>query len=171
MKRRNLVTSLVALAAGIGGAALFRVQEKRRAEPLPGDGILWGQEFPSPAEEMIKLSAFKGQPLLLNFWATWCPPCLEEMPLLSRFQRAQGNQGWKVLGLAVDNASAVKAYLKQTPAEFEIGIAGFGGLDLAFELGNRSRQLPFSVLFDRQGRVILRRLGTLTEQDLADLKA
>ena len=71
-----------------------------------------------------------------------------------------------MVGLAVDNGDAVRSYLKGKPVEFAIGIVGFGGLELAFELGDTSRQLPFSVLFDRKGAVLERKLGAFSEEEL-----
>jgi thiol-disulfide isomerase/thioredoxin len=171
MNRRLLLGSAAAVAAGVGGAGFFLWQERLKAHQAERDHLIWNLEFGSPEGAGLALSKFKGRPLLLNFWATWCPPCLEEMPLLSEFHRSQGSQGWQVVGLAVDNEPAVKAYLKQTPADFPIGIAGFGGLDMAFDLGNDSRQLPFSVLFDRQGTVVQRKLGAFSAEDLAQLAA
>ncbi|MFN9708749.1 MAG: TlpA disulfide reductase family protein [Burkholderiales bacterium] len=170
MKRRHFLPALMGLTAGAGGISLFVFHEKRRTEQARREAKFWRLEFLSPEGRVIALSQFKGRPLLLNFWATWCPPCLKEMPLLSHFQRNQGSQGWQVLGLAIDAVPPVKAYLKQNPMEFDIGIAGFDGLDLAFELGNSTRQLPFSVLFNREGTVIGRQLGVLTAPDLAQLQ-
>ncbi len=171
LKRRHLLSGLIGLSGGAAGLSFFVAHEKRQTEQTRRDATLWNFEFLSPEGQMVALSRFKGRPLLLNFWATWCPPCLEEMPLLNRFQNQQGPQGWQVLGLAIDSASPVKAYLKQNPVQFDIAIAGFGGLDLAFELGNPQRQLPFSVFFNQEGVVIHRQLGLLTANDLDKLRS
>jgi thiol-disulfide isomerase/thioredoxin len=171
MNRRALLGGAAAMAASLGGTGFFLWQERLKARQADRDHLIWALEFGSPDGSRLALSKLKGRPLILNFWATWCPPCLKEMPLLSEFHRSQGPQGWQVVGLAVDNDPAVEAYLKQTPADFPVGIAGFGGLDLAFDLGNASRQLPFSVLFDRQGMVTNRKLGAFTAEDLAQLAA
>lgn len=170
MNRRMLLgAAAAAAAASVGGAGVFLWREQLNALQDERDHLLWKLEFRTPDGPELVLSEFKGRPLLLNFWATWCPPCLKEMPLLSEFHRSQGSQGWQVVGLAVDNEPTIKSYLQQTPAGFPIGIAGFGGLDLAFDLGNASRQLPFSVLFDRRGMVMQRKLGAFSAEDLAQL--
>lgn len=127
---------------------------------------LWSSRFETPAGPEVALSSFLGQPLLLNFWATWCPPCIKEMPLLDRFQNERRAEGWRVLGLAVDSPSAVRDYLQRIPVKFEIGLAGMGGLELARTLGNPGGQLPFTVVFDRQGRLVERKLGLVRDDDL-----
>lgn len=169
MNRRILLGAAAAAAASVVGAGFFLWREGLSTRQHERDHRIWNLEFDTPDGSGLALSKFKGRPLLLNFWATWCPPCLKEMGLLSEFHRSQGSHGWQVVGLAVDNEPAIKSYLQQTPADFPIGIAGFGGLELAFDLGNVSRQLPFSVLFDRQGMVMQRKLGAFSAEDLAQL--
>ena len=167
MKRRMVLGSAVGAAAMLGGAGWFHWREQDKARQAGQDGQIWAQAFETPAGgALLEMGKLRGRPLLLNFWATWCPPCLTEMPLLSEFQRSQGPQGWQVVGLAVDNGDPVRGYLKGKPAEFAIGIVGFGGLELAFELGDTSRQLPFSVLFDRKGQVLERKLGAFSAEEL-----
>ena len=86
--------------------------------------------------------------------------------MLDEFFRSGRDQGWQVLGLAIDQPSAVRAFLATRPLAFPIGLAGLGGTELARELGNAKGGLPFSVLFDREGRLVERKLGRLLPQDL-----
>src|SRR5438128_2664895 len=101
--------------------------------------------FDTPDGAQLSMQALRGRPLLLNFWATWCPPCVEEMPLLDRFFRQSGSKSWQVVGLAIDQPSAVRNFLKKTPVTFPIGLAGLGGTELAKSLGNEVGGLPFTV--------------------------
>ena len=103
---------------------------------------------------------------MLNFWATWCPPCVSEMPLLDKFQADTASQGWQVAGLAVDNLAPVNEFLAKRPVHYAIGLAGTGGIDLARSLGNSGGALPFSVVFDRQGRPVQHKLGQIADSDL-----
>jgi len=128
---------------------------------------LWGLELPTPNGEVLRLASLKGRPLLLNFWATWCAPCVKEMPELDRFHASQRDQGWSVVGIAVDQADPVRQFLTRTPVSFPIGIAGVAALATARALGNEAGGLPFSVLIDAQGRIAQRKLGATTADELS----
>lgn len=135
------------------------------AGALPSD--FWSHTFETPAGGTLALSRFQGKPLLINFWATWCPPCVKEMPELERFRTTFAPQGWQVLGLAIDGPTPVKEFLTKVPVTFDVGLAGFGGTELAQALGNEAGGLPFSVMIDAQGRVIHRKMGATTHDELA----
>jgi thiol-disulfide isomerase/thioredoxin len=126
----------------------------------------WSQTWDTPDGRPVSAAELRGRPLLLNFWATWCPPCVEELPILDAFHTRQREAGWQLLGLAVDQPSAVRAFLRQRPLGFPIGLAGLGGTELSRTLGNAKGGLPFSVLFDRAGRLVERKLGRLQPADL-----
>lgn len=160
MKRRDMLVGGGALAA-LASAGL--VGCSRGAEPPEA---FWSQSWESPGGQPLAAADFRGRPLLLNFWATWCPPCVEELPLLDQFFQSHLAQGWQVLGLAIDQPSAVRAFLAKRPLAFPIGLAGLGGTELSRELGNSNGGLPFSVLFDRAGRLVERKLGRLLSADL-----
>lgn len=155
--------SAAALAAG-AGVAWWR-QRSAGATDAAVDRF-WALNFNSPQGAPLAMASFKGRPLLLNFWATWCPPCVEEMPLLDRFFRQHQPRGWQVLGLAVDQPSAVRNWLQKTPVAFPIGMAGLEGTDLARSLGNLTGGLPFTVVLGPDGQVRQRRMGRVSEADL-----
>ncbi|MDX9842502.1 MAG: TlpA disulfide reductase family protein [Aquabacterium sp.] len=136
---------------------------------IDGDQLtaaFWRQQFDTPQGTSLAWSALQGQPIVLNFWATWCPPCVKEMPELDRFHREFSAKGWKVVGLAVDGPTPVREFLAKVQVGFDIGLAGFGGTELAQTLGNTVGGLPFTVLIDAQGRVRHRIMGVT---DLAQL--
>ena len=123
---------------------------------IDGDQLtaaFWQQQFDTPQGAPLAWSALQGQPIVLNFWATWCPPCVKEMPELDRFHREFSAKGWKVVGLAVDGPTPVREFLAKVQVGFDIGLAGFGGTELAQTLGNTVGGLPFTILIDAQGRV------------------
>lgn len=162
--RRRLLWGGLAGAAALGGAAMAW----RQLAPAAAGGAesLWSLRFPRPEGGELVMQSLRGRPLLINFWATWCPPCVEELPLLDRFYREQAAAGWQVLGLAVDQLAAVRTFLQKLPLAFPVGLAGLDGAGLARTLGNQSGGLPFSVVVGRDGRLLQRKMGRLTSQDL-----
>ncbi len=134
------------------------------SDTLPAD--FWTQTFDTPDGKTLKLSDHKGHPILLNFWASWCPPCVKEMPDIDRFHRDMKAQGWHVIGLAVDGPTPVREFLTKVPVGFDIGLAGFGGTELSQALGNTAGGLPFTVLINAEGRIVHRKVGGTTYADL-----
>jgi thiol-disulfide isomerase/thioredoxin len=182
MNRRQALVGGAALAAGAAGVGVAWWRGERPGGGSTGvggkdggkDGTavgaqpdVWSLRFEQPGGGELALATLRGQLLLLNFWATWCPPCVTEMPLLDRFQREHRTLGWQVVGLAVDSPTPVREFLARQPMGFSIGLAGLEGIELARGLGNRTGALPFSVAFGRDGQVARRKLGVLHDADLA----
>lgn len=177
----------MAAAAGLAGVGTawwkFRPHDVTpglgagRAAVLPGAdagapgedavGAFWKSSFDTPEGAPLAMSGFRGKPLLVNFWATWCPPCIEELPLLNSFYQANRSNGWQLLGLAVDQPSAVRKWLQAKPLSFPVGMAGFGGTELSKSLGNLSGGLPFSVVLGSSGQLLHRKTGKVTVEELA----
>jgi thiol-disulfide isomerase/thioredoxin len=122
--------------------------------------------FDTPTGEKLVMQSLRGKPLLVNFWATWCAPCIEEMPLLDRFYRENLAKSWQVLGLAIDQVEPVNRFLKKAPVSYPVGMAGLQGTDLGRSLGNSVGGLPFTVVFGAAGTVLRRKIGQLTPADL-----
>lgn len=164
--RRRWLYAAVAAAAGLGGAGLawWRFTPGRADEgAIPA---LWGLDFDQPSSGKLSMASMRGRPLLLNFWATWCPPCVEEMPLLDAFYRENSGNGWQVVGLAVDKAGAVHDFLGQHPVTFPVALAGMNGIELSKSLGNTAGGLPFTVVLGADGSVRNRKIGKVSSRDL-----
>lgn len=174
--RRNLILALAgagALAAGAG----WRLRQgdsagAASAGPVPADGDgppedFWALELPTPTGAGMPLRSLRGRPLVVNFWASWCPPCVKEMPELDRFAREFAGRGWQVIGIAIDQSEPVQAFLKQAPVSFPIVLAGNEGLSWVRRLGNAGGALPFSVLFNPDGRIAQRKLGATSFEELS----
>ena len=159
MKRRAWLIAGAGAAAAAAGIGWRGWSEARREAALDAaTGGLWHRRFDRPEGGELALAAWRGQPLLINFWATWCPPCVKEMPELDRFARAQAGKV-AVVGLAIDAPEPVRVFLKRQPVSFDVGLAALAGSDLARALGNPAGSLPFTVLLDARGAVSRRKLG------------
>lgn len=170
--RRNLILALAgagALAAGAG----WRMRQEQHAPGTASaddDGPpedFWALELPTPSGAGMPLRSLRGRPLVVNFWASWCPPCVKEMPELDRFAREFGGRGWQVIGVAIDQAEPVQAFLKRAPVSFPIVLAGNEGLSWVRRLGNPSGTLPFSVQFAADGGIARRKNGITSYEELS----
>jgi len=160
--------ALYAGAAAIATLAGVAVGRRRADSALSAQALetLWSAEFDRVTGGVLALSGLKGAPLVLNFWATWCPPCVEEMPLIDAFYRENQSKGWQVLGLAIDQPSRVRGFLSQSPVSYPIGLAGMNGSEFGKILGNSDGSLPFTVVLDAQGELIFRKIGKLTPEEV-----
>jgi thiol-disulfide isomerase/thioredoxin len=111
----------------------------------------------------VSSSSWAGKLVVLNFWATWCPPCLREMPLLDEWQQRYGNNGLQIVGIAIDSPEAVDRFLEDNPVSYPILLGSVDTVELAKTLGNRTGGLPFTVLFNRLGHRVKSLNGELDE--------
>ena len=171
MNRRNMLYGGVAALAGIAGAGAawwkFQPHAASPAEAAKITESFWAMSFDTPDGKPLPMSRFRGKLLLVNFWATWCPPCVEELPLLDFFYQENKHKYVQIVGLAVDQPSAVRTWLKTRPLNFPVGMAGLAGTDLSKSLGNVSGGLPFSVVFGTSGQLLHRKIGKVLPEELA----
>jgi thiol-disulfide isomerase/thioredoxin len=172
-RKRQFLKNLCIGSAGVAAAAggIWFSQQGKADRGLP----LWDLTLPMPDGRYLDLKKFKGAPLLINFWATWCPPCVEELPLLNQFYLTQHQaqtsspKRLQMLGIAADKSASIIQFLATHPIDFPIVMAGFEGLALSRQLGNTSGGLPYSALIDTNGTVLFTKEGQLTANDLQDL--
>jgi thiol-disulfide isomerase/thioredoxin len=165
--RRGWLAAAAGFAlAGVGVGLAWRTSQRQSQALSEAEASFWQQQFAQLDGTMLATTSLKGKPMVLNFWATWCPPCVEELPLLNAFFNENRAKGWQVLGLAVDQAAPVTRFLAQSPLAFSVALAGFPGIEVSKSLGNLSGGLPFTVVFGAAGSVLHRKMGKLTPDDL-----
>ena len=158
-----IAAAVVALAAGawVARTILF-------APSVTGGSAaaLLGVTLPDADGKDQPLAQWKGKVLVVNFWATWCGPCREEMPMFVRLQREQGPKGLQFVGIAVDQVDKVRQFAGEIGLNYPALIGGYGAMELSKTLGNSLMALPFTVIVDREGRVAHTQLGPLKEDQL-----
>ncbi|MDV0439639.1 TlpA family protein disulfide reductase [Xanthomonas sacchari] len=142
-----------AAPATASGHAAAPVAAARPGDPAPA------LRLPTLDGGHLTLAQFRGRPLLVNVWASWCEPCVREMPELDRLARAQPSDGLQVLGIALDRAEDVRAFLQRVPIGYPIALETPGPADASVRLGDTQGLLPYSVLIDADGRIVRQKLG------------
>ncbi len=155
------------------GAALFvwRAENRdtdapRHVEAQATSSSLLAARFPDLDGRERALGEWKGQVLVVNFWATWCAPCREEIPLFVAMEDKYGARGLQIVGLAIDRLDPVRAFARELGVNYPLLIGGFEAVEIMRPLGNSAGALPFSVIYDRGGQAVLARLGAFHTDEL-----
>lgn len=176
-KSRYVLLAIAGVVAAIGGA-LFQNQSPGKGESVApqtpaAHAAASGTQPLLDALAKGELKARDGTALswrplqkqtVINFWATWCAPCVEEMPELERLSKALPQQS--VIGIAIDNPTNVNEFLKKTAVTYPIALAGLEGTDFMRALGNATGGLPFTIIIDAQGKVLFSKTGKTSEAEL-----
>jgi len=162
------VVGVLALAAGLH----FRGNADDRGSGT-GRGMdaatLFALAMPDASGREQSFGQWKGKVLVVNFWATWCVPCREEMPEFVKVQRELGGRGLQFVGVAMDEADKVELFAAELGLNYPALIGGYGAIELSKTMGNRLGALPFTVIIDRSGRVAHTQLGPINEANLRSI--
>lgn len=172
---RNLRLALLIAAISTLAAIYGYFFAQRQTEALPpaesaptadAAGHLLSLTLPDLSGQPQALSQWKGKVLVANFWATWCPPCKEEMPEFSRISIEHADNGVQFVGISVDSAEKVAAFQKEIAVSYPLLVAKLEIMDLAADLGNRPKGLPFTVVLRPDGQMQQAKLGKFAAADL-----
>lgn len=166
MKKNMRLLAAVALLSAIIGA-YFGIRYWHPAAPnSTAVGALFSQSLPDIQGKPQSLAQWKNKKLIVNFWATWCAPCVEEMPELSALQQEIADRNIQVLGIGIDSASNITEFASKYKIHYPLYIAGMNGVELSRQFGNQTGGLPFTVLIGSDGDVRKTYLGRLKFEEL-----
>ncbi|PTU32336.1 TlpA family protein disulfide reductase [Stenotrophobium rhamnosiphilum] len=165
--RKTVIVVVLALIGALGGLWTSHMWRSISAPTTPT--LAPAISFNGLDGKPVTFAQYKGKLLLVNFWATWCAPCLNEMPLLVKAQKQYGAQGLQIIGPALDEAKDVQALATKLGVNYPV-MADFASADAAMQtLGNKQGGLPFSVFINAEGMIVKTVLGELHEDDLHTL--
>jgi len=153
------------LALGAGVAWRHFMSDGAQSAATNGATVL-ALVLPDVAGVDQRLDQWKGKILVVNFWATWCEPCREEMPRFVTLQRQLGEKGLQFVGIAIDQPDKAREFAKEFELNYPTLIGGYGAIELSKTLGNDIGALPFTLVVNRAGSVVLAQLGPVKDDQL-----
>ena len=163
--RRNLLIIGAATLAAAGGVGL-QVLLRRPDPEATAIGDLWTLPLQDLTGKAQSLSQWRGKVLVVNFWATWCEPCREEVPALVRTQEKYSPNNLQIVGISLDSASKVREFAKEFKIQYPLVVAGLDSIEITRKLGNKAATLPYTLVLDAAGRIQARHLGGISEAQL-----
>lgn len=174
MRARSLV--MLAVMAGVSAAAGVGYHLW-----TSGGGSGPGMDPQSAVERVLRarvtdvkgadqsLEQWRGRVLVVNYWATWCAPCREEIPVFVRMQERYGSRGLQFVGIAIDQPGAVTVFATEFRINYPVLLGGVDAIELLRQVGNRAGVLPYTLVIDRQGNLVSREPGGVKEARLEKL--
>jgi peroxiredoxin len=151
------------LIASIGFGFRYFFQGTSHQQDAQSTQRLFAASFPNEKGQQQNLAQYAGKTVVLNFWATWCEPCREEMPELSTLHDTYKDKNLVVLGLAIDDVATIAEFLKETKVSYPLFAAEMQGMEIASNLGNNKGVLPYTVIIKADGSVAKTYFGRITK--------
>jgi peroxiredoxin len=169
--RRRIL--LAAGAAGCAGLGAWYGWRRFSLTDVPDEAtrVLLAQTLPDAAGQPFALSSLHGRTIVLNFWATWCAPCVDEMPELSALQQEIAPKSASVIGIGIDSPSKIRQFAEKSRFAYPLLVGGAAGQELGRLFGNETGALPFTAVIDPAGRVRYRKLGRVSMRRLREAVA
>jgi thiol-disulfide isomerase/thioredoxin len=166
MKRNILLVGIIAILSAVTGLYAGNRHLQAEAETQSASAALFALSLPDLKGQNQPLAQWKGQALLVNFWATWCTPCVQEMPELSALQSSHQLKDTKIIGIGIDSAENIAQFVNKYKISYPLYVAGMNGSTLLRQMGDPAGGLPFSVLLTAGGQVKKVYLGRLNMDDV-----
>ena len=167
MNRRQWISIVgISLLALLAGVVTSQWIYKTTAASDPAIKAFFANSWQTPDGKAINTEEWQGKVLVVNFWASWCPPCVEEMPVLDKLQKEFLSQNVLFVGIGIDSPSNIREFLEKTPISYPIVIGGMEGSNLAKQMGNAQGALPYTVIINAKGQSSNSKLGKISEEEL-----
>ena len=168
-RREWLATAAVAAAAGVAGYAFNASRVAPSAASEADNAALLALRLPNLDDKPQTIGEWRGKVLVVNFWATWCGPCREEIPLFVKLQQRYAAKGLQFIGIAIDQADKVRPFAREFQMNFPILIGGSEALEVGRQIGNKAGVLPFTVVLGRDGHIVASAIGAAKPDKLEPL--
>ena len=167
MNRRQWISIIgISLAALIAGVLTSQWIYKAGLASDPAIKAFFANPWQTPDGKLANTERWQGKILVVNFWASWCPPCVEEMPTLDKLQLEFKHQNVLFVGIGIDSPSNIRQFLENTPVSYPIVIGGLEGSNLSKQMGNSQGALPYTIVINAQGKASSSKLGKISEEEL-----
>ena len=167
MNRRQLIIIVaISLLALLGGVLTSQWIYKTGLASDPAVKAFFANSWQTPDGKTVNTQDWQGKVLVVNFWASWCPPCVEEMPALDKLQQEFLQQKVLFVGIGIDSPSNIREFLSKTPVSYPIVIGGLEGSNLSKQLGNSQGALPYTIIINAKGKASYSKLGKISEDDI-----
>ena len=167
--RQALVIGGVAMVCGLAGFVFYFYQWRLAegpANPIEAGRKVLAAKLLSLDGTVLPFDQWRGKVLVVNFWATWCAPCREEIPGFIKFQTRYGEKGVQFVGVAIDQKERVAPYAKDMGINYPLVVGGMETMEFARQLGNHATVLPYTLILDRQGKVVASQIGIVPPEKL-----
>jgi thiol-disulfide isomerase/thioredoxin len=155
--------SLLALLAGVFSSQWI---SQTGLASDPSIKAFFANPWQTPDGKPSNSENWRGKVLVVNFWASWCPPCVEEMPALDKMAQEYASKNVLIVGIGIDSPSNIREFLQKTPVSYPIVIGGLEGSNLSKQMGNTQGALPYTVVINAKGKSIYTKLGKISEEEL-----
>ena len=165
-RRQWIMISGIGLLALLAGIFSSQWISQTGIASDPSVKAFFANSWQSPDGKTVNSENWQQKVLIVNFWASWCPPCVEEMPTLDKISQEYASKNVLIVGIGIDSPSNIREFLEKTPVSYPIVIGGLEGSNLSKQMGNTQGALPYTVIINSKGKSIYTKLGKISEEEL-----
>ena len=165
-RRQWIIIVTISFLALLGGVLTSQWIYKTGLASDPAVKAFFANSWQTPDGKVANTQEWQGKVLVVNFWASWCPPCVEEMPTLDKLQQEFLQKNVLFVGIGIDSPSNIREFLEKTPVSYPIVIGGLEGSNLSKQMGNSQGALPYTIIINAQGKATSSKLGKINEEEL-----